>query len=143
MQMKRLFFLLIVFGLISLLTVSTDSSDSQSQVSAYAYGSSWTEWYYDTWLLEWDPTYFRQAYGGVLAPSNSWGWWDALAYVDSIGDSKNLYYDFGVDDGINTIVPSSEDHGGSGRAQANIGGNGSNNGEFWSDTDSASWTGNY
>ena len=99
--MKKLFLLIMALSLTTLFTFSTNSSDSQERVIAYAHGNCWADWDYNSLSEEWEATYTRFAYAGVYAPYGVSGWWEAYAYVDQNGKTKPITnYEFGVDDGI-------------------------------------------
>lgn len=107
--MKYIFLFVTVMSLTVFYTYNTDSSDSENQVVAYAYGNCWADWYYDYLDEEWEATYYRFAYAGVWAHSSNWGWWDAEAHVDAHDEVKPVTnYEFGVDDGVANTVPSNE-----------------------------------
>ena len=92
-------------SLTTLFTFSTNSSDSQDRVIAYAHGNCWADWDYNSLSEEWEATYTRFAYAGVYAPYGVSGWWEAYAYVDQNGKTKPITtYEFGVDDGIGKRV---------------------------------------
>lgn len=71
--MKYLFLLVTVMSFTVFITYNTDSSDSEKQVVAYAYGNCWSDWYYDYMDEEWKATYYRYAYAGVWAHVSNWG----------------------------------------------------------------------
>lgn len=130
-------------SLTTLFTFSTNSSDSQDRVIAYAHGNCWADWDYNSLSEEWEATYTRFAYAGVYAPYGVSGWWEAYAYVDQNGKTKPITtYEFGVDDGIGKRVYTAQywgDNASYGRSRGTIVGMGG----AWTDSDDQSWGGYY
>lgn len=107
--MKHLFLLATVMSLTVFMTYNTDSSDSENNVKAYAYGNCWSDPYYDSTAGEWKAMYYRFSYAGVWAHSSYWGEWDAKAYIDADEEEKiPTTYECGVDDGVANTVPTRE-----------------------------------
>lgn len=146
--MKTFCFLSLAFCVLMILAVPTQSSDSLTDVSAYAYGSEWTEYTYDpSWpggLNDpWCPTTYQEAVGGVYASSNIFGSYKASANVS--GETSRIpltYYGAGIDTSASVTRShawkTSSECGGSGGANSSISGASAGGG---TDSDSDSWFG--
>ena len=127
--MKTFCFLSLVLFALAISVVPTKSSDSMTDVTAYAYSSEWTEYIFDPrWPGDlWYTVTHQEAVGGVYASHFISGSYYANANVS--GKKHNIprtYYGAGVDTAAKVTVKhlykTSSECGGTGGANSHISG---------------------
>ncbi|MCG9131237.1 hypothetical protein J5I95_06095 [Candidatus Poribacteria bacterium] len=140
--MKTFCFWSLVLFALAISVVPTKSSDSMTDVTAYAYTSEWTEYVYDPdWPGDlWYTVTHQEAIGGVYASHFIQGSYHANASV-SEGSSQSIpltYYGHGIDRAAKGtakhLYKTSSECGGTGSANASI--TGASSGGTDSDSDS-------
>ena len=139
--MKMFCFLSLVLFALAISVVPTKSSDSMTDVTAYAYSSEWTEYIFDPrWPGDlWYTITYQEAVGGVYASHFIHGSYYANANVSGTPLSiPRTFYGAGVDTAakveVKHLYKTSSECGGTGSANAFI--TGASSGGTDSDDDS-------